>query len=121
MVRASITPKCSTNAENIPIVLLTSSQTGSSGEFLVIAFKGRRNTILLGEKTAGYVTSTLGYPLEQLRSLLVISTGYGRDRNGKLYTTAIAPDITVNTPDKFNDIPNDEKVKAAINWIKKLK
>jgi carboxyl-terminal processing protease len=121
MVRASITPKCTINAENIPIVLLTSSQTASSGEFLVIAFKGRKNTILIGEKTAGYITGTEGYTLESVRSYMLLSTTYGADRDGKLYKTAITPDITISTPDKFNDIPNDEKVKDAINWIKKYK
>ena len=120
MLRASITPKCSVNAENIPVVLLTSSQTGSSGEFLIIGFKGRKNTILLGEKTIGYITSTQGYPLDAVRSYMIISTSYGADRNGKLYTTAITPDIKINAPDKFNDIPNDEKVKAAVKWIKQF-
>jgi carboxyl-terminal processing protease len=118
MVTVSIVPKCSINAEHIPVVLLTGSQTGSSGEFLIIAFKGRKNIILLGEKTIGYITSTQGYPLEAVRSYMLLSTSYGADRNGKLYTTAITPDIKINAPDKFNDIPNDEKVKAAMKWLR---
>ena len=80
--------------------------------------KGRKNTLLLGEKTGGYVTGNEGYVLASVRSYMLLSTSYGADRNGKLYTAAITPDVKVNAPDKFNDIPNDEKVKAAVKWIK---
>jgi carboxyl-terminal processing protease len=46
---ASIIPKCSTNAATLPVAILTSNATGSSGEFLIMAFKGRKNTITIGE------------------------------------------------------------------------
>jgi hypothetical protein len=47
-----------------------------------------------------------------------LSVGYGTDRNGKIYKEALKPDITIKSVDEFNDIANDEKVKAAIKWLK---
>jgi len=116
-VIVSITPKCNINAQNIPIVILTSPGTGSSGEFFVMAFKGRKRTILLGDKTAGYVTAVAGLPVNDA-AYMYISVGYGADRNGKIYKEAIDPDIPFKGPDSFNNIKNDEKVKAAMKWLK---
>jgi carboxyl-terminal processing protease len=113
----SITPKCPINAQNIPIVILTSPGTGSSGEFFIMAFKGRDKTILLGSETAGYVTVIAGLPVND-SAYMYISVGYGSDRNGKIYKEAIKPDIPLTATDKFNDIPNDAKVSAAIAWLK---
>jgi carboxyl-terminal processing protease len=117
MVLASITPKSDVNATKIPVVLLTSTATGSSAEFLIMAFKPRKKTILMGSTTAGFITSTREFPINSNSSIL-LSTGYGSDRNGKLYKKAIDPDIFVNGIDNFNDIPNDVKVKAAVKWLK---
>jgi C-terminal processing protease CtpA/Prc len=118
MLLTSIQPKCAVSAQQMPVVLLTSPATGSSGEFFIIAFKGRPNTILLGSPTAGYITSTEGFPINDA-AFILLSTGYGADRNGKLYTEALQPDIPFEGVDKFNDIPNDPKVKAAVGWLKK--
>jgi C-terminal processing protease CtpA/Prc len=116
-VIVKISPKCNSNAQNMPVVLLTSSATGSSGEFFIIAFKGRRKTILLGSETAGYVTVVAGLPVNDA-AYMYVSVGYGADRNEKIYRTAIKPDILFTSPDKFNDIKNDKKVIAAENWLK---
>jgi hypothetical protein len=34
-----------------------------------------------------------------------------------VYKEALKPNITMNSPDKFSDIPGDEKVQAAIRWL----
>jgi hypothetical protein len=112
-----IKPKCHVNAQNIPIVMLISPVTGSSAEFFIIAFKGRKNTVLLGSKTAGYETVNSGIPINDT-AFMNLAIGYGADRNGKIYNKAILPDIPFTSVDKFNDIANDEKVKAAIKWLK---
>jgi carboxyl-terminal processing protease len=114
----SLNSPCIINGQNIPVVFLTSSATGSSGEFFIIAFKGRKKTILLGSTTAGYITSVAGFLINDYTNEL-LSTGYGADRNGKLYKEALQPDIPLEAVDKFNDIENDEKVKAAVEWLKK--
>lgn len=112
-----INPSCTINALDIPIVMLTSPITGSSAEFLIVSFKGRKNTILLGSKTAGYVTINTGFSINDYTSML-LSTGYGLDRSGKSYKEAIDPDIPFVSIDKFNNLKIDEKVEAAVKWIK---
>jgi C-terminal processing protease CtpA/Prc len=116
-VLASIIPKCDENATEIPVVLLTSTATGSSAEFLTIAFKSRKNTILMGSQTAGYITSTQGFPINS-DAFILLSAAYGVDRNGKVYKKAFDPDITIDGIDSFNDIPHDTKVNAAVKWLK---
>jgi carboxyl-terminal processing protease len=111
-----IVPASKINAQNMPVVMLISPATGSAAECLIISFKGRKNTVLLGSSTAGYVTVNTGFPISNM-AFMNLAVGYSADRNGKLYTTAIAPDIPFTGTDKFNDIENDEKVKAAMQWL----
>jgi C-terminal processing protease CtpA/Prc len=82
-----------------------------------MAFKGRKNTIILGDTTAGYLTVNKGFKINN-DAFMNLSVGYGKDRNGKTYKNALKPDILVNSPDKFNDLKNDEKIKAAVKWLK---
>jgi carboxyl-terminal processing protease len=111
-----VKPKCDVDAQTIPIVILIGPGTGSSGEFFLMAFKGRKNTILLGSQTAGWVTVNSGIRINDT-AFMNLSVGYGADRNGKIYKDALKPDIAITSVDKFNDIANDEKVKAAIKWL----
>lgn len=114
---SKITPACNINAQNIPVVILTSPMTGSAAECFIISFKGRKNTVLLGSKTAGYVTANTGIPIND-SAFMNLSIGYSADRYGKIYKEAIEPDIPFQSIDKFNDIKNDDKVKAAVKWLK---
>jgi carboxyl-terminal processing protease len=116
----AITPKCLAIQNALPVAVLIGPATGSSGEFLAMAFKKRKNTIFIGNNTAGYVTSIQGFTINETISLY-LSTGYGKDREGKAYTTALMPDISNDGPDSFNDIPNDKKVLAAMKWIRSKK
>jgi carboxyl-terminal processing protease len=112
----SIIPKCSIPKTNIPVAVLIGQGTGSSGEFLAISFKKRENTIFIGSNTAGYVTSTKGFQINEAVFIL-LAIGYGRDRQGQIYEDALTPDIYNNEPDSFNDVKNDKKVVAAMKWI----
>jgi C-terminal processing protease CtpA/Prc len=113
----SIIPKCQIPSKNIPVAILIGPATASSGEFLAIAFKKRKKTVFIGTETAGYVTATEGFIINDAVRLL-LSTGYGRDRTGHIYDKALLPDIYSNEPDSFNDIKNDKKVLTAIKWIR---
>jgi carboxyl-terminal processing protease len=113
---ATIKPKCIVNARFLPIVILIGSGTGSSGEFLTLAFKGRKNTAFFGSETAGYVTVNSGFPLNK-SAFMNLSIGYGRDRTGTLYISAIQPDKLLNAPEDFTSPKNDFSVKAAITWL----
>jgi C-terminal processing protease CtpA/Prc len=114
---AFITPKSNIDLSDIPVVILTSPITGSSAEFLIIAFKGRQNTVLIGSKTAGFETINKGFVINDSAGMN-LAIGYGADRNGKIYNHAIEPDILQTGIDLFNDLDRDEKVKAGIHWIK---
>ena len=92
--------------------MLVSLVTGSAAECFIIAFKGRKATVLLGSETAGYVTSNTGFRIND-NAFINLSIGYSADRYGKIYKEAIKPDIPFVSPDSFNDLINDEKVKAA--------
>lgn len=116
MLLTEITPKCQITNKDIPVTVLIGPATGSSGEFLAMAFKKRKNTVFIGTETAGYVTATRGFPINDAVTLL-LSTGYGRDRTGQVYNQAISPDIFMEDPDSFNDIKNDNKVLSAVKWI----
>ncbi len=83
-----------------------------------MSFKRRKNTLFLGEKTAGYVTSIGGFKVND-PVYLYLSTGYGNDNTGQVYEQALVPDIYMNGPDSFNDIGHDKKVIAAMKWINK--
>lgn len=111
-----ITPICKNDFTQLPLAILIGPGTGSSGEFLAMAFKGRKNTIFLGENTGGYVTATKGTSVNKDLYLL-ISECYGRDRNGNVYREALSPDIRITTPDNFDTIGVDPKVLAAIRWL----
>jgi C-terminal processing protease CtpA/Prc len=115
-VLAKIVPRCTVDAQRIPIVILTSPQTASSGEFLLMTFKGRPNTIQLGTSTRGLVTVNTGFSLKDT-AFINLAVGYGADRNGKAYTRAIDPEIYVNGPDNFNNLEKDLKVVTAIKWL----
>ena len=116
-VLCMIQPKCTISTTEMPVVVLIGGGTGSSGEFLAMSFKGRKHTVFLGSPTAGYVTSIEGLPIG--KAYLYLSTGYGMDRNGIIYTDAITPDITDDGIDQFNNIANDPKIKKAMQWILK--
>lgn len=113
---SKINPKCTNNAQNMPVVMIISPHTGSAAECMIIAFKGRKNLVLLGSKTAGYVTVNTGIPINDM-AFMNLAVGYSADRNERLYKEAIEPDIPFTSVDSFNDIENDEKVKAAIKWL----
>jgi hypothetical protein len=119
-ILTSINPKCTIPDKDIPVVVLIGRATGSSGEFLAIAFKKRKNTVFVGTETAGYITATKGFKINDAVTLL-LSTGYGKDRAGEIYDRALSPDIYSKEPDSFNDIKNDKKVLAAIKWIQAKK
>ncbi|MCC8423474.1 S41 family peptidase [Mucilaginibacter sp. UR6-11] len=114
---ATIKPKCVVNAQFLPVVVLIGSGTGSSGEFLTMAFKGRKNTVFFGSETAGYVTVNSGFAINKI-AFMNLSIGYGRDRKGTLYISAIQPDKFLNTPEDFTTPKNDLSVKAAVKWLK---
>lgn len=97
------------------VALITGMFTGSSGEVTALAFKGRPNTIFIGQNTAGYTTGNVSYPLP-FGAVLALTTGYDSDRNG-IYYPYISPDILISKQDNFEDLTADANVQEGIKFI----
>ncbi|MBS1537078.1 MAG: hypothetical protein JST20_04955 [Bacteroidetes bacterium] len=71
----------------------------------------------IGEPTADGYTTSNGYFQFSSNLTLNFATNYVADRNKNVYKTTVNPDLTINQRDNFNDLLNDEKIKAAIKWL----
>lgn len=96
------------------IVVLTGRRTVSAGEIVALAFRGREQTCLIGEPTAGLTTANATYPLSD-RSMLVLTICQEADRTGRICEGSIQPDkfIEANSPAAGDDPART----AAVNWL----
>ena len=92
-----------------PVAVLIGPATASSGEAVAMAFKGRANTRLFGQTTAGVATSNRGFPLPD-GSVLMLTTAVFLDRSGLAYPEGIKPDTPVDD--------GDDAVAAAETWLR---
>lgn len=114
----SIQPKINRDLKNLPVAVIIGPATRSSGSILGIAFKGRPKTVFIGENTAnGYTTSNDYFPFGN-NLFLNLSTTNSIDRNNKIYKDVVTPDIIIKGGDNFISIKDDDKVKAALRWLK---
>lgn len=77
--------------EDVPITVLMSKETGSSGEAVAIAFKSRANTFFKGKKTAGMTTGNEPFILKD-GSTLYLCTCEMADAKGIIYPYGIYPE-----------------------------
>jgi len=92
---------------NCPVALLTDEWTGSSGEAVLICFRGLPNTRTFGLPTAGYCSCNQPFALSG-GSQLVLTIGEDIARTGETFCDdPIAPDVLTETP--FED---------ALEWLK---
>jgi carboxyl-terminal processing protease len=110
---------CKRNHLTIPIVILTGPFTASSAEMLAIILKNRPNTILIGEPTAGYITGVAGFRIAR-NAHINLAVSYMTDVTGKEYKSKIQPDVLIEGGDNFTDLSKDEKIIAAIKWLKEF-
>ncbi len=96
----------------LPIVVLTGAQTGSSGEIVAISFIGNSNTIFMGGPTWGLTTGNGEFELPDGSFMFLASTKMV-DRNGKVYTSTIKPDIQIDA----SKVKDDVLINFAISWI----
>lgn len=89
-----------------PVALLTDDWTGSSGEAVLICFRGLENTRTFGAPTAGYCSCNQPFALPG-GSQLVLTIGEDIARTGEVFCDdPIAPDVLAETP--FED---------ALEWL----
>jgi carboxyl-terminal processing protease len=113
--KVSIEPYKLLKPEN-PIAILTGSQTASSGEVVVTAFRGKANARSFGQSTSGLSSGNRSFKLSD-GSMLNLTTSIYADRNGNSYGGRILPDVFEDF-DHVNAYSQDRVVKRAINWIR---
>lgn len=92
-----------------PIAILTDDMTASSGEAVLICFRGLDNTRTFGKPTAGYASCNQPYSLTD-GSLLVLTIGTDVARTDEVFCDdPIEPDVMTETP-----------LETALEWIKNL-
>lgn len=92
---------------DLPVAVLVSGRTSSSGEATAIAFIGRENTRLFGSETGGLTTANNVYPLSD-GARVVFPIGHMADRHGNIHHPGVEPDETVSS---------DGASEAAIAWL----
>ncbi len=101
-----------------PVAVLIDRDTGSSGEGIAIAFRGRSETRFFGESTYGAATSTFPYTLSDGAQLFLV-TGVMLDRNGNEYPDGVTPDQVILSAATIST--NDPLIRAASEWLSGLK
>lgn len=104
------------DCRNTPVAILIDQATASSGEALTISFRGRPNTIFIGQHTRGLSTNNESIKLAD-GAVLYLTTSGEADRNHVLYESGIAPDITVEQGDVPLGDKSDPCIKAALKWL----
>ena len=91
---------------NCPVALLINEWTGSSGEAVLICFRGLSNTRTFGSPTAGYCSCNQIYALPG-GSQLVLTIGEDIARTGEAFCDdPIEPDV-----------PTEMPLEAALEWL----
>lgn len=95
---------------DIPIALLLSGETASSGEIIAAAMLAHPTIRSFGKPTRGIPTANTDYILPD-GAMLILTTALTADRYGKIYENAIIPDSFVE------NVHSDECLTAAIEWL----
>lgn len=101
-----------------PVAVLIDRDTGSSGEGVAIAFRGRPDTRFFGELTYGAATATFPYTLSDGAQIYLV-IGTMEDRNGNEYPNGVAPDQEILSEATIST--NDPVIHAATEWFSGLK
>lgn len=99
------------------VALLTGAVTASSGEVVAMAFKGRPNSIIIGENTMGFTSANYGNPLP-FNATLILTKNFNADGAGNFYKY-VSPDIPISKEDNFDDLLLDKNIAAAISFFNK--
>jgi carboxyl-terminal processing protease len=99
------------------VAVLVDSATGSSGEAVAIAFRGRARTRFFGGRTGGFSTVNQFFALAD-GAILNITVGVDIDRSGKVYLDGVSPDELLHGSGAAISSEKDPVVQAAINWLR---
>ncbi|MFF2134062.1 S41 family peptidase [Streptomyces olivochromogenes] len=101
-----------------PVAVLTGKRTASSGEAVVVAFRGRPDTRFFGEHTDGVPTGNEAYRLSD-GAMLVLTEVKDADRTGRAYDAPIPPDEEIVKDPRPVARNRDEVLEAARGWLLK--
>jgi hypothetical protein len=101
-----------------PVAVLTGPRTASSGEAVVVSFRGRPNAKSFGQPTRGLSTSNAAIPLSD-GATLFLTTATFADRRGTVYGEPIEPDVVVESGDSSSSLAEDPVVEAGRSWLQK--
>lgn len=99
-----------------PVAVLTGVNTASSGEAIVIAFRGRPNTRSFGLYTAGLTTANDPFGLSD-GAVIVLTTSVEADRTGQVYRDRIDPNEVVDDVKQFTFLMDEAIPQPAIDWL----
>lgn len=99
-----------------PVALLVSPVTQAAAELVLVAFRGRSDTRTFGEPTRGLPTLVTHTGLSDGSSIFV-SGANSYDRNGKIYSSSIFPDVTIATDWSQFGTSQDPVINAAVGWL----
>jgi carboxyl-terminal processing protease len=97
-----------------PVAVLIGPKTGSAGEAVAIAFKGRPSTRFIGAATGGLTTAPMSFDLGHTL-VLFVTIGRLRDSLGNAYGGPIEPDENIGTDSEEHD--RTAALEAAGRWI----
>lgn len=93
------------------VAVLQGPRTASSGEAVLVAFRGRPEVRTFGQPTRGLSTSNLTNVLAD-GSRLNVTNAVFADRTGRLYGGTIPPDQDISA-----DVPDGQRVALAAAWL----
>jgi carboxyl-terminal processing protease len=98
------------------VAVLIDRRTGSSGEAIGIAFRGRPKTRFFGEHTEGASTANDVIKLSDGASMW-LTIGVDADRTGKKYLEGFGPDEEILLGDHIPPDDQDPVLQGALRWL----
>jgi carboxyl-terminal processing protease len=98
------------------VAVLIDRSTGSSGEAIAVAFRGRPHTRFFGEHTQGSSTVNETFALSDGASMW-LTIGVQADRTGKQYLNGLAPDVAIPSGNAILPSAQDPVVQAALDSL----
>ncbi|MEM1219861.1 MAG: S41 family peptidase [Bacteroidota bacterium] len=103
--------------QSVPVAVLLSNYTASSGEALAVMCKNRPETQFFGQDSHGMITVTNYYPIAE-NTFATISVSIYQDRTGKIYDKYVPVDEAVpfSLTEQWEEDPGIQK---ALEWLKR--
>jgi hypothetical protein len=98
------------------VAVLIDRNTGSSGDAIAIAFRGRPNTRFFGEHTQVDSTANQTFDLSD-GATIWLTVSVQADRTGKQYIDGLSPDEAFPAATQAAQPSSDPVVQAALDWL----